>query len=156
MFTWNYPGGLVHCFLLHWNLVLLSLEVQSCFFQVFPIITMKYTNLEDLLQGSKSVFTNVCNGFWMLNFKKVMVVCMELSRRTSPLPSLLNQKRKYLAYLIKVLLTRIKYVLVGLWVLWSLIRFKTCLCGSSLKYYKFSPFSYCMEKYSRNCFLAIN
>lgn len=43
----------------------------------------------------------------MLNIKKVMVVCMELSRRTSPLPSLLNQKRKYLAYLIKVLLTRI-------------------------------------------------
>lgn len=94
----------MHCFLLHWNLVLLSLEVQSCFFQVFPIITMKDTNLEDLLQGSKSVFTNVCNGFWMLNIKKVMVVCMELSRRTSPLPSLLNQKRKYLAYLIKVLL----------------------------------------------------
>jgi len=108
LFAWNYPGGLVHCFLLHWNLVLLSLEVQSCFFQVFPIITMKYTNLEDLLQGSKSVFTNVCNGFWMLNIKKVMVVCMELSRRTSPLPSLLNQKRKYLAYLIKVLLTRIE------------------------------------------------
>lgn len=110
MFAWNYPGGLVHCFLLHWNLVLLSLEVQSCFFffQVFPIITMKYTNLEDLLQGSKSVFTNVCNGFWMLNIKKVMVVCMELSRRTSPLPSLLNQKCKYLAYLIKVLLTRIE------------------------------------------------
>ena len=108
MFAWNYPGGLVHCFLFYWNLVLLSLEVQSCFFQVFPIVTMKYTNLEDLLQGGKSVFTNVCNGFWMLNFKKVMVVCMELSRRTSPLPSLLNQKRKYLAYLIKVLLTRIE------------------------------------------------
>lgn len=156
MFAWNYPGGLVHCFLLHWNLVLLSLEVQSCFFQVFPIITMKYTNLEDLLQGSKSVFTNVCNGFWMLNIKKVMVVCMELSRRTSPLPSLLNQKRKYLAYLIKVLLTRIEIRFS--WTLSVVVTHKiqNMFMWIIVKILQVFPFSYCMEKYRRNCFLAIN
>lgn len=156
MFAWNYPGGLVHCFLLHWNLVLLSLEVQSCFFQVFPIITMKYTNLEDPLQGSKSVFTNVCNGFWMLNIKKVMVVCMELSRRTSPLPSLLNQKRKYLAYLIKVLLTRIEIRFS--WTLSVVVTHKiqNMFMWIIVKILQVFPFSYCMEKYRRNCFLAIN
>ena len=57
---------------------------------MFLIITIKDTNLEDLFTDSISVFTIV--GFWTMNIKKVMAVCMELPRRRSPLAFVFEPK----------------------------------------------------------------
>ena len=57
---------------------------------MFLIITVKDTNLEDLFTDSISVFTTV--SFWTMNIKKVMAVCMELSRRRGPLAFVFKPK----------------------------------------------------------------
>lgn len=59
-------------------------------FQVFLIITITDTNLEDLFKDSISVFTTV--GFWTMNIKKVTAVYKELSRRRSPLAFVFDPK----------------------------------------------------------------
>ena len=73
-----------------WFILYSSFRSKKFFFQVFLIITVKDTNLEDLFTDSISVFTTV--SFWTMNIKKVMAVCMELSRRRGPLAFVFEPK----------------------------------------------------------------